>query len=183
MSISISSTNQSSIKMASAGTPMESIIEEVLPGVESERKDNQDKRKQAVTSVKEVNDSGDLRIGIGLGLGFSDGDSAGVFKESAIESGTTTPARSSSRPPLSRSLSKSKSLTAAEMVQDVIGQGDIDKIAEKLKEEPPLSLEQARKRRASIKEERKKSIDFIRSRTSSRAGAMGQPELEDSRGT
>jgi hypothetical protein len=52
---------------------------------------------------------------------------------------------------------------------------------ERLKtEDPPLSLEQTRARRASIKEERKANIDFIRSRTSSRASAnaSARPSFE-----
>lgn len=46
---------------------------------------------------------------------------------------------------------------------------EIAAIGERLKnEEPPLSLEQARQRRLSIKEVRKSSIDFIRARTRAR---------------
>ena len=51
-------------------------------------------------------------------------------------------------------------------------------------ESPPLSLDQVRQRRASVKdsakEQRKASIDLIRSRTASRASASGgRPNLED----
>ena len=48
---------------------------------------------------------------------------------------------------------------------------------------PPLDMEQARKRRESVKEEakevRKASISFIRSRTTSRVEASNRPSLED----
>ncbi|KFY14754.1 hypothetical protein V492_02437 [Pseudogymnoascus sp. VKM F-4246] len=45
-------------------------------------------------------------------------------------------------------------------------------IAELRAQPPPPSLEEARARRASIKEERRQSIEFIRKRTSSRASAL-----------
>ncbi|OAF59614.2 hypothetical protein VC83_03840 [Pseudogymnoascus destructans] len=46
-------------------------------------------------------------------------------------------------------------------------------IAELRAQPPPPSLEEARARRASVKEERRQSIDFIRMRTLSRASALG----------
>ena len=46
-------------------------------------------------------------------------------------------------------------------------------IAQLRAQPPPPSLEEARARRASIKEERRQSIEFIRLRTSSRASALG----------
>jgi hypothetical protein len=75
---------------------------------------------------------------------------------------------------------KSKSLSAAELSTQLMGTEEFVKVAERLKtEEPPMTLEQARKRRASIKEDRKKSIEFIRSRTNSRAAAMGRPNIDE----
>jgi hypothetical protein len=60
-----------------------------------------------------------------------------------------------------------------------MGTDEFVKVAERLKtEEPPMTLEQVRQRRASIKEDRKKSIEFIRSRTNSRAAAMGHPNSD-----
>jgi hypothetical protein len=60
-----------------------------------------------------------------------------------------------------------------------MGTEEFNKVAERLKtEEPPMTLEEARQRRASIKEDRKKSIEFIRSRTNSRAAAMGRPNID-----
>ncbi|OBT46554.1 hypothetical protein VE00_01802 [Pseudogymnoascus sp. WSF 3629] len=47
-------------------------------------------------------------------------------------------------------------------------------IAELRAQPPPPSLEEARARRASVKEERRQSIDFIRMRTLSRASALGR---------
>lgn len=70
-------------------------------------------------------------------------------------------------------------MTDAEMKSEVLDDYQIDKIATQLKTaDPPLSLEQARQRRDSIKEERKMNIDFIRRRTMSRAEALGRPNLE-----
>lgn len=61
----------------------------------------------------------------------------------------------------------------------IIGDDEVAALGERLQTEPaPLSLQQARDRRASIKEERKRSIDFIRSRTNSRAAAQGRPSME-----
>ncbi|KAI9049844.1 hypothetical protein LZ554_005994 [Drepanopeziza brunnea f. sp. 'monogermtubi'] len=74
---------------------------------------------------------------------------------------------------------KAKSMTEAEMKSEILDDYQIDKIATQLKTaDPPLSLEQARQRRESIKEERKRSIDFIRRRTMSRASALGRPNLD-----
>ncbi|KAE8444431.1 hypothetical protein EG329_000522 [Mollisiaceae sp. DMI_Dod_QoI] len=74
---------------------------------------------------------------------------------------------------------KSKSLTEAEIQVDVMHPSEIAAIGERLKTEvAPMSLDQVRQRRASIKEERKRSIDFIRSRTSSRAAANGRPTMD-----
>ncbi|EPE30638.1 hypothetical protein GLAREA_03605 [Glarea lozoyensis ATCC 20868] len=72
-----------------------------------------------------------------------------------------------------------KSLSSAELSAQAMGADEFVKVAERLKtEEPPMTLEQVRQRRASIKEDRKKSIEFIRSRTNSRAAAMGHPNID-----
>jgi hypothetical protein len=56
---------------------------------------------------------------------------------------------------------------------------EIAAVGERLKtEEPPLSLEQARERRASITQQRKDSINLIRKRTASRVENTGRPALE-----
>ncbi|KAG4418007.1 hypothetical protein IFR04_008827 [Cadophora malorum] len=74
---------------------------------------------------------------------------------------------------------KSKSLTEAEIKSEVLNDNQVAAIATQLQTDaPPLSLEQARQRRESIKDERKKSIDFIRHRTMSRASLLGRPNLE-----
>lgn len=75
--------------------------------------------------------------------------------------------------------SKSKSLTEAEISGDMAGVQDLATVVERLRnEEPPLSLEQVRDRRASIKKQRKESISLIRSRTASRASNGGRPSME-----
>jgi short subunit dehydrogenase-like uncharacterized protein len=67
-------------------------------------------------------------------------------------------------------------LTEAEIAAEYITPHEITALKERLRtEEPPLSLDEARQSRANIKEERKASIDFIRSRTTSRAAQMGLP--------
>lgn len=75
----------------------------------------------------------------------------------------------------------SRSMTEAELVAEVVTSLDLLEVKERLlNEEPPKSLEEARQdarvrrasiveRRASIKVERKACIDFVRSRTTSRA--------------
>jgi hypothetical protein len=73
---------------------------------------------------------------------------------------------------------KSRSLTEAEIASGVLKPAEIDVLAENLKQsEPPMSLDQSRKRRATIKQDRKAAIDFIKGRTvirrASRAAAMG----------
>ena len=74
---------------------------------------------------------------------------------------------------------KSKSLTEAEIKSEVLNDNQVAAIATQLQNDaPPMSLEQARQRRESIKDERKKSIDFIRRRTMSRASLLGRPNLE-----
>ncbi|KAL5323996.1 hypothetical protein ACEPPN_008539 [Leptodophora sp. 'Broadleaf-Isolate-01'] len=74
---------------------------------------------------------------------------------------------------------KSKSLTEAEIQSDLLNDTQVAAIATSLQTDAaPLSLEQARQRRESIKDERKRSIDFIRRRTISRASALGRPNLE-----
>jgi len=61
----------------------------------------------------------------------------------------------------------------------IISDDELAALGERLQTEPaPLSLQQARDRRASIKEERKAAIEFIRSRTNSRAAAQGRPSME-----
>ncbi|PMD22710.1 hypothetical protein NA56DRAFT_658086 [Hyaloscypha hepaticicola] len=71
---------------------------------------------------------------------------------------------------------KSRSLTQAEIEAGVIKEDEVAAIGERLQTEPaPLSLQEVRERRASIKEERKRNIDFIRARTNSRAAALGRP--------
>jgi len=50
-------------------------------------------------------------------------------------------------------------------------------VAEKLKNDPSMSLEEVRERKASVKEERSALVQFIRSRTSSRA-AKERPNFE-----
>ncbi len=70
-------------------------------------------------------------------------------------------------------------MTEAEIRQDIMNDEDVAALKERLKaEDPPKSLEEVRKRREDIKEERKRSIDFIRERTNSRAGVLGRPNLE-----
>jgi hypothetical protein len=60
----------------------------------------------------------------------------------------------------------------------VITEDEVAALGERLQTDPPpMSLQEARERRASIKEGRKRSIDFIRSRTNSRAAASGRPSL------
>jgi hypothetical protein len=74
---------------------------------------------------------------------------------------------------------KSRSLTQAEINMGVITEDQAAALGERLlTDPPPMSLQEARERRASIKEERKKSIDFIRSRTNSRAAANGRPSTD-----
>ncbi|CZT53186.1 uncharacterized protein RSE6_14654 [Rhynchosporium secalis] len=76
---------------------------------------------------------------------------------------------------------KSKSLTEAEIQSDLLSSNQVAAIASQLQNEAShLSLQEARQRRESIKNERKKSIEFIRRRTLSRAGAAGngRPDLE-----
>ncbi len=69
-------------------------------------------------------------------------------------------------------------MTEAELNSTVISEEELNLLNERLKSESaPMSLEQVRERRASIKEERKRSIDFIRSRTTSRAASGGRPSL------
>ncbi|KAH8590308.1 hypothetical protein B0O99DRAFT_691744 [Bisporella sp. PMI_857] len=84
----------------------------------------------------------------------------------------------------SASVERPKSLTAAEMYQEVALEEDLTAAIERLKnEEPPLSYEEAqqakRERSASIKKVRRDTITFIRNRTASRASATGQPVLLD----
>lgn len=73
---------------------------------------------------------------------------------------------------------KSRSLTEAEIQSGVMKPAEIVSLAENLKiAEPPMSLDQVRKRRATIKQDRKDTINFIKERTAvrraSRAAAMG----------
>lgn len=61
----------------------------------------------------------------------------------------------------------------------VMKEEEVAALGERLQTEPPpMSLQEARERRASIKEERKRSIEFIRRRTNSRAAANGRPSME-----
>jgi hypothetical protein len=80
------------------------------------------------------------------------------------------------------SLQKSKSMTSAEIAmanKAIMDAQDMAAAMERLKtEEPPASLDEARQRRASIKQQRRDSINLIRSRTASRASAMGRPSLD-----
>lgn len=70
-------------------------------------------------------------------------------------------------------------MTEAEIKSEVLNDEQISAIATKLQTENlPMSLEEARQRREEIKDERKKSIDFIRRRTLSRASQLGRPNLE-----
>jgi hypothetical protein len=81
--------------------------------------------------------------------------------------------------PNTKSNQKSRSLTQAEINMGVINEDEVAALSERLQSDPPpMSLQEARERRASIKEERKRSIDFIRSRTNSRAAAVGRPSLD-----
>jgi len=74
---------------------------------------------------------------------------------------------------------KSRSLTQAEINMGVITEDQVAALSERLQTDPPpMSLQEARERRASIKEERKRSIEFIRSRTNSRAAANGRPSMD-----
>lgn len=74
-------------------------------------------------------------------------------------------------------------MTSAELKAATVTEKELDATLARLQAEPaPLGLQEAiqkeRERRASIKEERKRSIDFIRSRTNSRAAALGRPSTE-----
>ncbi|PVH83735.1 hypothetical protein DL98DRAFT_652197 [Cadophora sp. DSE1049] len=81
--------------------------------------------------------------------------------------------------PAPKPVLKSKSLTEAEIKSEVLNDTQVAAIATQLQTDaPPMSLEEARQRRESIKDERKKSIDFIRRRTMSRASVLGRPNLE-----
>jgi hypothetical protein len=61
----------------------------------------------------------------------------------------------------------------------VITEDEVAALGERLQTEPPpMSLKEARERKASIKEERKRSIEFIRSRTNSRVAASNRPSLD-----
>lgn len=78
-----------------------------------------------------------------------------------------------------RASQKSRSLTQAEINMGVITGDQVAALGESLlNDPPPMSLQEARERRASIKEERKRSIEFIRSRTNSRVAASARPSLE-----
>ncbi len=71
-------------------------------------------------------------------------------------------------------------MTEAELKAEVISDKDVAAVSDQLKNQPaPLSLEQARSRRASIKEEnmdiRKRSVEFIRRRTTSRTTISSRP--------
>lgn len=81
------------------------------------------------------------------------------------------------RTPSNRSDRASRSMTEAEIAAEIATPEEIIQLAKRLQtDEPPLSLDQVRKRRASIKEERKANINFIRARTNSRAAQMGRPQ-------
>jgi hypothetical protein len=72
-------------------------------------------------------------------------------------------------------------LTQAEINMGIITEDQVAALGERLQTDPPpMSLQEARERRASIKEERKRSIEFIRSRTNSRAAANGRPSMDGS---
>ncbi|KAK2627584.1 hypothetical protein QTJ16_003550 [Diplocarpon rosae] len=74
---------------------------------------------------------------------------------------------------------KAKSLTSAEIQSALLSNHEIATLHHQLSSSAaPLSLPEARQRRASIKDERKRSIDFIRRRTISRAEQLGRPILE-----
>jgi hypothetical protein len=67
-------------------------------------------------------------------------------------------------------------MTSAEIAmanKAIMDAQDMAAAMERLKtEEPPASLDEARQRRASIKQQRRDSINLIRSRTASRASAI-----------
>ena len=69
------------------------------------------------------------------------------------------------------------------MLSEVITEDRNTAIDRMKSESPLLSLDQVRQRRASVKEsvkeQRKASIDLIRSRTASRASVTARPNLED----
>jgi hypothetical protein len=69
------------------------------------------------------------------------------------------------------------------MLSEVITEDRNTAIDRMKSESPPLSLDQVRQRRASVKEnvkeQRKASINLIRSRTASRASVTARPNLED----
>ncbi|KAK6582007.1 hypothetical protein PZA11_005704 [Diplocarpon coronariae] len=82
-------------------------------------------------------------------------------------------------PALSCSPPKAKSLTSVEIQSALLSNREIAAVHHQLATSAaPLSLSEARQRRASIKDERKRSIDFIRRRTISRAEQLGRPALE-----
>lgn len=70
------------------------------------------------------------------------------------------------------------------MVRKALLDQDLTSAVDRLKQEaPPLSLDQARERRVnemeSAKEQRKASINLIRSRTASRTSTTVRPNIED----
>lgn len=83
------------------------------------------------------------------------------------------------RTPSTRSERTSRSMTDAEIAAEIATPEEINELVKRLQtDDAPLSLDQVRKRRASIKEERKAKIDFIRARTNSRAAQLGRPQDE-----
>lgn len=78
-----------------------------------------------------------------------------------------------------RPTTKSKSLTAAEFLE-VITSRDLQSVKTELKNtDLPPSLDEAQKRRASIKQERRDAVTFVRSRTASRVSGSTRPTLAD----
>ncbi|KAH8811654.1 hypothetical protein F5884DRAFT_283942 [Xylogone sp. PMI_703] len=71
----------------------------------------------------------------------------------------------------------SKSTTSAEIQRDRITPKEAAELMDNWKGDPPMSLEQSREQRGSIKAERRASINFIRARTVSRAATEDLPPI------
>jgi hypothetical protein len=72
-----------------------------------------------------------------------------------------------------------------DLSRDILKVEEIALMHEKLKtDDPPLSLsetrQQKREKEIASKEDRRKAVEFIRSRTTSRASALGRPFLSNS---
>ncbi|RFU29368.1 hypothetical protein B7463_g6971, partial [Scytalidium lignicola] len=120
--------------------------------------------------IKEINQSG-TNASINLNTAETHGD---VEMENNREKVGSSNKLTSTKP----THKQSKSTTTAEVQRDLVGPIETAALMDSLKmEEPPMSLEQSRERRESIKAERRASINFIRARTASRAANEDQPPI------